>query len=132
VGSGAMGLNLVFSLLFVPLFQRIGWISFGGLALANSLATLMEMGVAMFLLRRRLEGLGGSPLLSCVAQAAGGSALMAMGVYAWVALMAAQPAWLVASGGVVVGTGLYALAMLALRVPETTTLVQMLRRRIQK
>ena len=54
VGVGAMGLNLGFSFLFSALFSRIGWMPHGGLALANSFATTLEMVLLLVLMRRRL------------------------------------------------------------------------------
>ena len=48
IGVAAMGLNILLSLLLIgPLAQ-------GGLALANSVATILEMLVLLYLLRRRL------------------------------------------------------------------------------
>jgi putative peptidoglycan lipid II flippase len=132
VGAGAMGLNVVFSLLFVPLFRRLGWMPHGGLALANSLATLLEMTLALILLRRKLEGIGGQSLASGLVQALVGSALMAAGVFGWLSLTAALPFWLVALGGVVVGGAIYALTMVVMRVPEVALLAQMVLRRIRK
>ena len=68
VGGGAMTLNIGLSLLFRWLFERLGvqhlplyqpWMPLGGLALANSLATILETLTLTWLLRRRLSGLGG-------------------------------------------------------------------------
>ena len=132
VGAGAMVLNLVFSLLFVSVFTRIGWMPHGGLALANSLATLLEMTAAVLLLRRSLQRLDGSKLWFGIAQATGGSVVMAIGVYAWLDLTVTQPVGLVTFGGILVGMALYALAMLGLRVPEMIRLVQVLQDKFQK
>ncbi|RLD06256.1 MAG: hypothetical protein DRI32_02875, partial [Chloroflexi bacterium] len=56
VGIGAMSLNIVFSIAFAALFEQIGWMPHGGLALANSLATALEMVLLMILMRKRLSG----------------------------------------------------------------------------
>jgi putative peptidoglycan lipid II flippase len=62
VGVAAMLLNLGFSLLFSALFTGWGLPPHGGLALANSLATFLEMVGLLYLMRRRLNGLGGGAL----------------------------------------------------------------------
>ena len=59
VGIGAMTLNIIFSLAFAALFSRLGLPPHGGLALANTVATTLEMGLLLFLMRRRLNGLDG-------------------------------------------------------------------------
>ena len=63
----------------------------GGLALANSLATFLEMGVLLVLLRRRLDGLGGGRVLSALGQAGLGGLAMAAGLWAWLSLGARLP-----------------------------------------
>jgi len=55
VGGLAMGLNLLLSLAFLRFFTVLGWMPHGGLALANSLATLLEMGGLLLILRARLR-----------------------------------------------------------------------------
>jgi putative peptidoglycan lipid II flippase len=128
----SVGLNIVFSLLFIQAFTRLGWAPHGGLALANSLATALEMVGLLVLMRRRLGGLGARELLGGIGQAAAGSLLMGVGVLAWLGLTTSQADWLVAMGGVVLGGVLYGLALLALRVPELYGLLGFLRRRLQR
>ena len=60
VGVAAMSLNVVFSFLFSDLFEKVGWMPHGGLALANSLATALEMVALLVLMRRRLDGIHGN------------------------------------------------------------------------
>ena len=48
IGIVAMSLNVVFSLLFIALFSRLDWMPLGGLALANSLATTLEMVALLY------------------------------------------------------------------------------------
>ena len=118
VTTVAMGLNLVLSLLLSALFSAIGWLPHGGLALANSLATFLEVSVLLVLLRRKAGGLGGRPVLAAVGQA--GLAAFGMGItlLGWMALTTGRSAWLVALGGVVLGGLVYGLLLLALRVSE--------------
>jgi putative peptidoglycan lipid II flippase len=62
VGVVAMGLNLALSLaLIAPLAQ-------GGLALANSIATILETGTLFLLLRQRLAGMESSRIFVSVAR----------------------------------------------------------------
>ncbi len=75
VGIGAMLLNVVLSLLLlIPMAQ-------GGLALANSIATTLEMVLLLWLLRRRLGGLDGRALASAVLRM--GVATLVLGVVVW-------------------------------------------------
>jgi putative peptidoglycan lipid II flippase len=130
IGAAAMSLNLVFSLIFPSLFLRIGWAPHGGLALANSLATALEMIPLLLLMRRRLNGLDGRNILNGAGQAAAATLAMALGLVAWTALTKSQPAWLIAAGGVLVGGGLYGLAVLGLGVREVKSAARELQRRL--
>jgi putative peptidoglycan lipid II flippase len=118
VGVAAMTLNVGFSFAFSAGFARLGWMPHGGLALANSLATLLEMGVLLVLLRRRLDGLGGGRILLALGQAGLAGLAMAAGLWAWLSLGARLPDWLLVSGGAGLGLLLYAAGMALLRVPE--------------
>ena len=60
IGTVAMGLNVVFSILFSRLFVALGWMPLGGLALANSLATALEASVLLIVMRKRLNGIEGA------------------------------------------------------------------------
>src|SRR4030065_2852587 len=59
IGSLAMGLNVLFSVLFSRWFASIGWMPHGGLALANSLATGLEAACLLILMRQKLGGVDG-------------------------------------------------------------------------
>jgi putative peptidoglycan lipid II flippase len=62
VGVAAMSLNIIFS------FWWIHSLGYGGLALANSTATSLEMIILLWLLRRRLRGLDARFLLSAMSR----------------------------------------------------------------
>jgi putative peptidoglycan lipid II flippase len=128
VGAIAMGLNILFSFAFSALFSRLGWMPHGGLALANSLATLLEMLVLLYLLRRRLAGLHGAAVLSAVGQGLAGALLMGALVWAWLSVGSVFPAWLQVLGGAGLGALAYAAALFALRVPETGLILGVIRR----
>lgn len=130
VGSVAMSLNVIFSLSFSAIFSSIGWEPHGGLALANSLATFLEMGGLLYLMKRRLDGIEGRRILAGVVQAGVASLFMATCIWQWLLKTNNQPVWLVAIGGVVIGGILFAVAALLLGVPEIRTLLRGLKRRL--
>lgn len=130
VGAGAMGLNVFFSILFSAWFARIGWLSLGGLALANSLATGLEATGLLILMRRRLNGIQGRRILFGTAQAMLAALVMGVAVYLWLQLTSGEPAWLVALGGVLVGAVTYILVIVLLRVPEMLSLIGLVKRRL--
>lgn len=131
VGVAAMSLNVAFSFLFARLFTAWGWMPHGGLALANSLATFLEMSALLVLLRRRLSGLGGGVLLALL-QGALGSLGMGLVLAGWLALTPAVPDVLRLAGGALLGVAAYAAAMAALRVPELRGALVALQRRLGK
>lgn len=81
IGVVAMSLNVALSLLFSQWFARMGVPAHGGLALANSLATALEMFALLILMRRRLNGLQGKEILRATGAAT--AAALAMGVALW-------------------------------------------------
>ena len=123
----AMSLNVVFSLGFSFLFTRWEWMPHGGLALANSLATTLEMLALTVIIARRL----GSPLDRGTRASFARSALSALGMAlaltAWAWLTPGLSPWIIGPGGVVVGfAGFWVLALL-LRSPEARSLPALLR-----
>jgi putative peptidoglycan lipid II flippase len=129
VGVVAMGLNVLFSVLFSAMFDQLGWMPHGGLALANSLATALEMVGLLVLIRRRLSGLEGRSVLVLTAQAAGASIMMVLALWGWLALTTGRPAWMAAVGGVILGGGVYSLAVLATGVKEARQMARWLVRK---
>lgn len=109
-GSLAMGLNIVLSFVFAALFERWGWAPHGGLALANSAATGLEMLILLAVMRRRLSGLDGRALLASLGRTTGASAAMGLALAVWLGVGHEWPAWLVALGGVAGGGAVYWLA----------------------
>ncbi len=125
----SMGLNLVFSLVFTRLFGLVGWAPHGGLALANSVATLLEMGGSLVFIRRKVGGLQLRRLAEGLAKSALATAIMSALLLAWSAWSAGRAYWMVAILGIAIGGGAYLLAMVALRVPEVRLLFGALSRR---
>lgn len=130
VGAVAMSLNVVFSFAFARLFVGVGWMPHGGLALANSLATALEMTALFLFMRRRLQGIDGMRLTRGFAQAA--IATLGMSAVIWRWSLAAGPAWLIGLGGVALGGVTYGVAIWALRVPELGMLIAGMRRRLRR
>jgi putative peptidoglycan lipid II flippase len=130
VGAGAMGLNVALSLALAAGFTRIGWLPHGGLALANTLATSLELLVLLFLMRRQLNGLNSRSILRGTGQAAAGSLAMGLVLAAWISASAPMNPWVIGLGGVALGGALYALTLLLLRVQEARLLLASLTRRL--
>jgi putative peptidoglycan lipid II flippase len=131
VGAVAMGLNVVFSLLFSAWFTRIGWMPHGGLALANSLATGLEAAGLWFLMRHRLGGLEGQRILKGSSQAILATAAMVLVVWAWMGLTNGRQAWLVGGIGAILGGLVYGVVVLGLKVPEVQSVLNLLRRKLK-
>jgi putative peptidoglycan lipid II flippase len=131
VGTVAMGLNVVFSVLLSSWFARIGWMPHGGLALANSLATGLEAASLLILMRRRLGGLEGQRILKGTSQAFLVTVVMALVLWGWLGLTNERQAWLVGGGGVVLGSAVYGLGVLLLKVPEVRSVLDVVRQRLK-
>ncbi|HMN26658.1 MAG TPA: lipid II flippase MurJ, partial [Caldilineaceae bacterium] len=109
VGVAAMVVNIALSLAWV------GWLGFGGLALANSLATTGEALLLLWLLRRPLKGVDGRQLWSATVSQVAGSVLMGVVLWGWLEwaqtvltpTSATVQAWLITLGGLVLGALVY-------------------------
>jgi putative peptidoglycan lipid II flippase len=124
IGAAAMALNLVLSL------ALIGPLSFGGLALANSIATLLEAAAVGWLLRGRLGGLDGRALAGAAARMALAAAAMGVCLQIFITVASALNIWLVALGGLALGGATYLGAAYVLRIGELRRLPQLVRRRV--
>jgi putative peptidoglycan lipid II flippase len=112
IGGLAMILNIVFSLLFMRLIGDpndlvIG--PFGGLALANTVATALEVILLLILIRPRVGGLEGGALVLSALRAGAASAVMGIGLW-WaaplidqVSLFVSLPLLIGAGGAVYIG-----------------------------
>jgi putative peptidoglycan lipid II flippase len=132
IGILAMTLNVVFSVLFITLFSRIGWMAHGGLALANSLATALEMIALLYVMRARLKGLEGRSILIGVGQAIGATFVMSLVLVAWLNQVINQPIWLVVIGGVALGAAVYGVMVLIFGVKEARGLLSSVSRFVRQ
>jgi putative peptidoglycan lipid II flippase len=132
IGAIAMGLNIVFSFSFSALFNKMGWLPIGGLALANSLATALEAVTLFIIMRRRLNGIRGSEIGRGLLIAAITSLVMGGVLFFWLRVSGEMNVWLVGLGGIVLGALAYGLGLILLRVPEAGNLLGYLQRRFVK
>jgi putative peptidoglycan lipid II flippase len=107
VGATAMALNVCLSLAFTALFQQWNLIPLGGLALANSLATAIEMVGLLVLMRRRLIGLEEGRLFTGAWQAGAATLVMGAVIWVWLQLASALTTWLIVAGAMALGGALY-------------------------
>jgi len=121
VGLGAMALNIVLSL------ALRGPLRHGGLALANTVATGLEMLVLLVLLRRRLGGLEERRVGLAAGRAVLVSGAMALLLAALLARWPGASPLLLGGGGIVLGGAVYLLGMWALRADELRALPMLLR-----
>jgi putative peptidoglycan lipid II flippase len=132
VGAAAMTLSIGLSLTFASLFQQIGWMPHGGLALAVSVSTALEVATLFLIMRKRLNGIHGSNISKGFGIALFGSLGMSAVLVFWMKAMTFHSAALTALGGVVVGASVYGLVLVLLRVPELRSLFEMVRARLHR
>jgi putative peptidoglycan lipid II flippase len=132
VGGGAMLLNLVLSLTLPSLFDALGWLPHGGLALANSLATTLELVGLLWLVRGRLGGLEGRRSLPMLVRITLAAALMVLALSGLVLAWSGVEPWLLGSIGVAVGVAVYLAAAWLLGVQELRTILIAVRRRARQ
>lgn len=137
VGGVAMLLNVVFSLVFVALFESLGADSFtqgsyAGLAFANSLATALESLTLWFWLRRKMPSLNPSPVLQTVSKTALAAIGMVGAVLIWLIIGENFAAIIQLIGGVIIGGGSFFALALVLRVEEANQLPRMILAKLGK
>lgn len=130
IGTIAMGLNVVFSLMFARLFSQLGWMPHGGLALANSLATALEATGLFVVMRGRLKGIEGNYIARGFAACALASLGMAASLWLWMEATNGIANWVVALGGVALGGLIYGIGVSLLRIPEIQVLINAIARRV--
>jgi len=132
VGGLAVALNIALSLALPGAFGWVGWPRHAGLALANAVATLFELGLLWALIARRMRGLEGRrTLIGC---ARFGLAALAMGaaLVGWQALTARAATLVIGGGGVIVGALVYLGAAFLFQAEEPRMLAGLLARSTQR
>ncbi|HMD89247.1 MAG TPA: lipid II flippase MurJ, partial [Anaerolineaceae bacterium] len=132
IGVAAMALNLAFSLIFSSWFASLGWMPHGGLALANSVATFLEMAGLLIVIHRRLGGLESRSIWLATGQAVLATAGMSAMLQLWLSRMQNQSALINTLGAVALGGVTYVLLVLLLGVPEVRQGLGLLRSLIEK
>jgi putative peptidoglycan lipid II flippase len=131
VGLLAMLANIALSLGFISLFGRLGWMPHGGLALANSVVTTGEMMILLYLIRKRLGGLGGWRLIGATWRMSLGCVAMLAGLVGISRVLPGGPAWLICTINIVVGGAIYGLVTLLLRSEEPMAAMRRIRNRVR-
>jgi putative peptidoglycan lipid II flippase len=129
ISGGAMLLNVALSLTLPPLFAALGWMEHGGLALAISLATILEVVGLLWIIRSRLGGLEGRRSLPTLGRSVLAAALMALLLVILLMVFPDASALLLSLVGIGLGALVYFGAAWALGVQELQTVVLQLRRR---
>jgi putative peptidoglycan lipid II flippase len=130
-GVAAMVLNIVLSIWWVDT------LGYGGLALANSVATSLEMIILLYLLNRRMDGIEARRLFASASRSLIAALIMGLAVYLWLEWLAGANVgataarWLAPLVGMALAAGVYALASLVLRNEEMQSLTALVRRRIE-
>ncbi|MBI5351228.1 MAG: murein biosynthesis integral membrane protein MurJ [Chloroflexi bacterium] len=131
IGVVAMGLNVVFSILFAKIFTSIDWMPLGGLALANSFATALEAITLFIVMRKRLNGIDGKRILNGFALSALGVLAMTLVIFGWFYFGKDYSAWIITPVGVILGGGVYFVTLWVLRAPELQYMVSGILRRMK-
>ena len=130
IGVVAMGLNVLFSILFSRFFAQIGWFPLGGLALANSLATALEATALFIFMRKRLNGIDGKFIADGAWRVSLSALGMGLGLRLWIQATGSLTSPLVALGGVAIGGVVYLLGVLIFKVPEMRMIGEVIARRL--
>ncbi len=137
VGGVAMLLNVVFSLIFVQIFENLGADTFShgpyaGLAFANSLATALESLTLWLWLRRKIPSLNPRPVLQTASRTGLAAVGMVALVYLWLMLGDGFPVLIQLIGGIVMGAGSFFALAFGLKVKEASHLPHMVLARLGK
>ena len=130
IGVAAMTLNVLFSYGFAAVFRRLGWMPHGGLALANTLATGLEMLGLIWIMRKRLNGLNGREIGRVVLTALASGGVMTLVIIIWNLVAGNTANWILVLGGILSGLLVYAGGLWALKNKELRGLISAVRARI--
>ena len=118
IGILAMVVNLIFSLLLMRLFEQWSLPPHGGLALANSIAILLEMVIMLFLLRGPMGGLSEAGLTQSLVKMSVAALGMALALLVVMPLLPNSDAWWAGIVGIVIGGVVYFGLAFVLRLHE--------------
>ena len=127
VGGLSMALNVVLSLTLPGAFERADWPPHAGLALANTIATLLELAILLVLIRRRMGGLEGQRMLATLGKSGLASLAMGVGLLGWQAALPDAGSLVLGGGGVVLGGAITLGAALLLQMEELGAVIGLIR-----
>ena len=130
IGVFAMILNVFLSFSFSSLFTKLGWMPHGGLALANSFATLLEAIVLLIFIRIRLNGINIRWIYKGFLQSVLASACMGLLLYSLMTVFAGIPTWILLVSGLLIGGGSYLLILWLMKNPELSGILRSLKERL--
>jgi putative peptidoglycan lipid II flippase len=130
VGAAAMGLNIGLSFLFIWLFSSIGWMPHGGLALANSTATALEMVGLLILIRKKLSGIEGTRIIKSVWQGFAGVFLMTASILGVLQIFRGSSNTVVCLVAILLGGAVYIATLYVIRTEEVGMLMSTAKRRL--
>ena len=123
----SMVLNMLLNIVLSKLFGALGTYPHGGLALANSIATALEMCALLYFMNKKLNGLECRRILDGIRRYAAAAAVMIAGLIAWQQLVHTGLLVTVA-GGLLIGVALYFGMCVVLKVDELKMLKSLIRR----
>ncbi len=130
IGTAAMALNILFSVMFARWFDSIGWMPHGGLALANSLATALEASALFIVMRKRLRGIEGGHILRGAIPALASALAMGLAIFGLLEFGKNLSVWILVPAGVLLGGGVYFAGLLMLRVREVRGAIAAIKSRL--
>ncbi len=128
VGGLTMALNVALSLTLPALFASASLQPFGGLALANSVATLAEFVVLLLLIQRRLGGIEGHRMAETVKKSTISACVMALVLAGWTAALPDTATLIKGGGGILLGLLSYLGVAALLQIEELQTVIRLIRR----
>jgi len=128
VGGIAVALNIALSLVLPGIFAQAGWPAHYGLALANSIATLVEMALLILLIRRKMGGIAGREIGLSFTKAGAAALIMGGILIVWQVLLPGTRPIILSAGGVALGAVVYLSAAVVLKSKEPRQVLSMIRR----
>ena len=107
VGGVAMGFNTLLSLTLPSVFASLGYPPHAGLALANSIATLMELAALVVLIQRRMGRLENEAMKGTLTKSGIAALGMAGVLFCWQQWLSDVGPLIVGGGGIALGVLVY-------------------------
>jgi putative peptidoglycan lipid II flippase len=125
LGVLALGINLALSVALIDTLQITG------LALANTIAALIEMVLLIVLIRKRLNGLDDRRLAISALKTTLASIVMGLAVWGFLNVMTDTSVMVRALGGTIIGASIFFVAAWLLHSEELHGVLGMVRRRLK-